>query len=112
MPCKLEHPEDHSAASCFEQPGAAIRRRSNRSILSIGRTQTMSWIAETGTPTLINITNAQQQTNGETKCDDFLWSWHPFLPRPVFLAGRHKQLRRHIQSASPAARPMQSSAIT
>jgi len=34
----------------------------------------MNWIAETGTPTLINITNAQQYTNGETKCDDFLWS--------------------------------------
>jgi hypothetical protein len=29
----------------------------------------MNWIAETGTPTLSNITNAQQQTNGENQCD-------------------------------------------
>jgi hypothetical protein len=84
-------------------------RWSHLSISSIGKMKTMNWIAETGSPTLSNITNAQQQTNGETKCDDFLWSWHRFLPRRAFLAWQRQQGPRHIQSASL---PMHSSAIT
>ena len=93
-------------------PAQQFSAGSHLSIMSIGKMKTMNWIAETGTPTLINITNAQQYANGETKCDDFLWSWHPFLPWRVFLASQHKQLRRHIRSASPAALPMQPCAIT
>jgi hypothetical protein len=61
--------------------------------------KTMNWIAETGTPTLSNITNAQQQTNGENQYDDFLSPWHHYLPRRAFLAWQRQQVPRHIQSA-------------
>ena len=64
-------PIDHSAASCSEPSAAILRGRSDLSDISIGMTQTISWIAEARSPTLSNIIK-RKQTNGETKCDDFL----------------------------------------
>jgi hypothetical protein len=48
-------------------PAQQFTEGSHLSITSIGKSKTMNWIAETGTPTLSNITNAQQQTNGENQ---------------------------------------------
>src|SRR5258706_1295223 len=53
-------------------PAQQFPEGSHLSITSIGKMKTINWIAETGTPTLSNITNAQQQTNGENQCDAIL----------------------------------------
>jgi hypothetical protein len=78
-------PEYYSAASCSDQPSTAIPRGSHLSTASIEKIKTMSWIAETGTPTLSNITKSSTTDEWRDEMRRFLMVLAPLLTSACIL---------------------------
>src|ERR1700736_4988746 len=67
-----------------DPPGTAFTRWSHSSLTSIGKMETMSWIAETGTPRLSNITKRLTTDEWRDQMRRFLIVLAPLLTAACF----------------------------